>query len=118
MDSQVKQENKFPWKNKKNQINSCDLLEPEPLYLLISRVSYLPLVTEKVKKHFSKSISNENQTQGGEMWFGFNGTPLKWHYQIGVLFDLLAGEDDKLPFNLTVHFTKFPEEVLFKCPNK
>lgn len=52
------------------------------------------------------------------MWFDFNGTPLKWNFPVGLLFDLMVSEDDKLPYLVNVHFTKFPEEVLFKCPNK
>lgn len=51
------------------------------------------------------------------MWFSFNEIPLKWHYPIGLLFDILAN-DGVLPWTVTVHFKKFPEEILFKCPNK
>ncbi|CAO1396232.1 unnamed protein product [Diamesa hyperborea] len=96
-----------------------NISEPEKFYLLISRVSYLPLVTDKVRKHFQKYISNQDAEN--EMWFSFNkkGTqiPLKWHYPIGLLFDLLV-TDETLPWSLSVHFTKFPEDTLFKCPNK
>lgn len=78
--------------------------QPEDFYLMVSRLSYLPLVTDKVrhlpvlrhslgaypnfvffveqvKKHFTKYVSNEDLE--GEVWFDFNGTPLKWHYPIG-----------------------------------
>lgn len=96
-----------------------NISEPEKFYLLISRVSYLPLVTDKVRKHFQKYISNQDAEN--EMWFSFNKKgsqiPLKWHYPIGLLFDLLV-TDETLPWSLSVHFTKFPEDALFKCPNK
>ncbi|XP_037038701.1 autophagy protein 5 isoform X2 [Bradysia coprophila] len=91
--------------------------QPENFYLMISRLTYLPLVTDKVRKHFSRFVSNEHQD--GEVWYDCNGTPLKWHYPIGVLFDLTTSrEDNALPWCLTIHFTKFPEGVLIRCPNK
>lgn len=37
------------------------------------------------------------------------------HYPIGVLFDMYAS-DIQLPWNITVHFDKFPEEELLHCP--
>lgn len=82
-----------------------------------------------------------------EMWFDFNGIPLKWcvmigwgciacrltwralfvgnmnmhelsdnsrHYPIGVLYDLLATQQD-LPWSVTVHFQEFPSSVLLRC---
>jgi len=49
-----------------------------------------------------------------EMWFDFNGVPLKWHYPIGVLYDLLATQSD-LPWPLTVHFQEFPSSSLLRC---
>jgi len=80
-------------------------IKPEPFYLMISRLSYLPLVTDKVnnwnyfticdiliipmcylvfgqvRKYFSRYISAEHQD--GAVWFDFNGTPLRLHYPIG-----------------------------------
>uniref|UniRef100_A0A8D8GL79 Autophagy protein 5 n=1 Tax=Culex pipiens TaxID=7175 RepID=A0A8D8GL79_CULPI len=58
-------------------------VEPEDFFLLIPRLSYFPLVTEKVRRHFLRVVSNE--LQDGEMWMDSNGTPLKWHYPIGIL---------------------------------
>ncbi|CAB1334325.1 unnamed protein product [Coregonus sp. 'balchen'] len=74
--------------------------EAEPFYLLLPRVSYLTLVTDKVKKHFLKVMKAEDVE---EMWFDFEGTPLKWHYPIGLLFDLHAS-NTALPWSITVHF--------------
>ncbi|XP_063709568.1 autophagy protein 5 [Culicoides brevitarsis] len=93
------------------------LQKSESFYLMIPRLSYFPIVTEKVKKHFLRFVPNEYQDN--EMWLSYNGTPLKWHYPIGVLFDLFnVGEDSTLPWALTVHFTKFPDDVIFRCPNR
>ncbi|PVD29204.1 hypothetical protein C0Q70_11801 [Pomacea canaliculata] len=90
--------------------------EPDPYYLLVPRQSYFPLVMDKVQKHFLKHMSTENQ-EHGEMWLEFEGQPLKWHYPIGVLFDLHRNSAS-LPWNLIVHFQNFPEDELLHCPNK
>uniref|UniRef100_A0A182Q286 Autophagy protein 5 n=1 Tax=Anopheles farauti TaxID=69004 RepID=A0A182Q286_9DIPT len=59
-----------------------------------------------------------NELQDGEMWMDSNGTPLKWHFPIGVLYDLLVGTDGTLPWHVTVHFSKFPDDILIRCPNR
>ena len=44
--------------------------------LLVPRQSYLPLVTDKVQRHFLKYADPESH---GEMWLEYNGQPLKWY---------------------------------------
>lgn len=39
-------------------------------------------------------------------------------YILGVLYDLTHREDEGLPWRLTIHFTKFPEDVLVKFSTK
>ncbi|XP_035687247.1 autophagy protein 5-like isoform X2 [Branchiostoma floridae] len=87
---------------------------PEPCYLLVPRQSYFPLVADKVQRYFLKYTAN---SQGEEMWLEYEGQPLKWHYPIGVLFDLHASST-MLPWSLVVHFQKFPEDELLHCPGK
>lgn len=89
-----------------------DMQDQDCFFLMVPRVSYFPLVTDKVKKHFQRFIESED-----EVWFSYNEIPLKWHIPIGLLFDLLV-TDDALPWQITVNFKKYPEDVLFKCPNK
>uniref|UniRef100_A0A8C5H9I6 Autophagy protein 5 n=1 Tax=Gouania willdenowi TaxID=441366 RepID=A0A8C5H9I6_GOUWI len=86
--------------------------EAEPYYLMLPRVSYLTLVTDKVKKHFLKAMRTDEVE---EMWFEYEGTPLKWHYPIGVLFDLHASAS-ALPWSIIVHFKSFPDRDLLHCP--
>ncbi|MBN3305702.1 autophagy protein 5 isoform X3 [Amia ocellicauda] len=86
--------------------------EAEPYYLLLPRVSYLTLVTDKVKKHFQKVMKQEDME---EMWLEYEGTALKWHYPIGLLFDLHAS-NTSLPWSITVHFKNFPEKDILHCP--
>ncbi|CAH0553444.1 unnamed protein product [Brassicogethes aeneus] len=109
-------EGKLPICFKLDNDEVVDIQQPDPFYLMVPRLSYFPLVTDKVKKHFSKYVSKELQDQ--EMWMEFNGQPLKWQYPIGVLSDLLRGPEDHLPWSITVHFDKFPELVIYKFSNK
>ncbi|CAL4188685.1 unnamed protein product, partial [Meganyctiphanes norvegica] len=88
---------------------------PDSYYLMVPRVSYLPLVMEKVRKHFLRSVSSEFQES--EMWLEYDGTPLKWHYPIGVLFDMMA-QGSSLPWTITAHFSHFPEHELMHCNNR
>ena len=77
-------------------------------------MSYFPLVTDKVFRHFQRA---SNQDDIDEMWLEFEGQSLKWHYPIGVLFDMY-GCQSALPWNVTVHFRRFPEQELLRCPNR
>ena len=45
--------------------------------LLLPRISYLPIVTDKVQKHFHRAVNPEVTTTN--IWFDFNGQPLKWY---------------------------------------
>ncbi|XP_044761391.1 autophagy protein 5 [Coccinella septempunctata] len=92
-----------------------ELQQPDPYYLMVPRVSYFPLVIDKVRKHFLSYVISDKMDQ--VMWLEFNGQPLKWHYPIGVLFDLLAKAED-LPWTLTAHFEKFPEEQIYHFKEK
>jgi len=98
----------------------CDQeTEPEPCHLMLPRMSYLPLATEKVKKYFTNKFSNLDPL---EMWFDYKGKALKWHHPIGVLFDQMKGSpldnDEGLPWQLTVHFSNFPKQDLIPCHNR
>lgn len=82
---------------------------PDPCYLMVPRTTYFPLVTDNIYK--------EHADEHSEMWLDYNGQPLKWHYPVGVLFDLY-GLDALLPWNLTVHFKNFPQDDLLHCTNR
>nr|CAG4643425.1 EOG090X0BB3 [Ilyocryptus agilis] len=51
------------------------------------------------------------------MWLEFEKHPLKWHYPVGLLYDLFVS-DMTLPWQVTVHFDKYPENKIMKCPTK
>lgn len=96
---------------------------PDPCCLMLPRMSYLPLATDKVRSHFSPSLS-----QPGEMWLSYRDLPLRWHHPIGLLYDLLAtggpsscppdSTSCPLPWTLTAHFSSFPLDNLLPCPSR
>ena len=77
---------------------------------VFTRVSCVYIILQ-VSRHFHQHI---NKSDKDEIWFEYAGEPLRWHYPIGVLFDL-HGVQDKLPWKITVHFKEFPEEILIRC---
>ncbi|XP_066976010.1 autophagy protein 5 [Macrobrachium rosenbergii] len=94
----------------------CNTLSaPDPYYLMVPRLSYFPLVMDKVRKHLLRFIPPD--LQEAEMWFECDGYPLKWHYPVGVLFDLHCG-GTALPWTITAHFSHFPEKELIRCPSR
>jgi autophagy-related protein 5 len=96
------------------RLSEDDCVEnPDPTYLLLPRLSYLPLATDKVKKYFLKFIP-EHLTDN-DMWFSCGGSPLKWHHPIGVLYDIHGGS---LPWDITVHFSSYPQNELIPCGSR
>ncbi|VDP07226.1 unnamed protein product [Soboliphyme baturini] len=51
-----------------------------------------------------------------DLWLECSGTPLKWHYPVGVLYDLRRPDetDDALPW----HVTDFPENEILHFSTK
>ncbi|KAJ5095893.1 hypothetical protein NUU61_005249 [Penicillium alfredii] len=103
--------------------------QTDPYLIASPRVSYLPSLLPKLRAFFSSSLIEPN-SQPHDGWFAFEGVPLKWHYPIGLLFDLYAGADpasktstrgddspeaeSALPWRLTVHFSDWPDEDLVR----
>ena len=82
---------------------------------MVSRQTYFPLVLDKVQRHFSDSVSTS--LKQNELWLDYNGTPLKWHYPVGLLYDLYANEasantSSNLPWTVNVHFSDYPADML------
>lgn len=107
------------------------LQRPDPYYLMVPRVSYFALVMDKVIKYFSKFVTSNNSS-ASDLWLDFNGRPLKWHYPVGLLWDMFGHENDRiarerdpslpsntlLPWTITIHFQDFPEEDLIRCSTR
>ena len=88
-----------------------DVQPPDAYYLLVSRSTYLPLISAPLKEHFSLS----NIPVNDELYFKDKNTDqiLKWNFPVGVLFDLLGNPED-LPWNVVVYFQGFPTNTLVK----
>ncbi|KAJ2856079.1 autophagy protein 5 [Coemansia erecta] len=121
------------------QLSPSDAIEllasavlPEPFqtfYMLIPRVSYLPFVTNKIKQRWLDPMfalsghlrTNKDEViKETEIWFEYRGQPLRWHYPVGLLYDMLvggvAGGQPELPWCLTLHVRKFPAARLVPNP--
>ncbi|KAJ5895053.1 Autophagy protein [Penicillium taxi] len=101
----------------------------DPYLISFPRISYLPSLLPRLRAFYSSSLINPN-SQHHEGWFEFEGVPLKWHYPVGLLFDLYAGVDpatkranmgddsrnsqSSLSWTLTVHFSDWPSEDLVR----
>lgn len=72
-------------------------------------MGYLPSLAQRLFDHFQSSGNIE------QIWFSFEGIPLKWHYPAGVLYDVFAR--GALPWKLEVSFQDFPVEKVLPAPN-
>ncbi|KAG9325350.1 hypothetical protein KVV02_004125 [Mortierella alpina] len=59
----------------------------EAFFFEASRCSYFSLLTSHVRKHFV-DMALHFIGDDAEVWYEFEGTPLKWHYPIGLLYDI------------------------------
>ncbi|KAI8852171.1 autophagy protein Apg5-domain-containing protein, partial [Chytridium lagenaria] len=102
----------------------------DPLYLLIPRIGYLPLLSPRIYHHFFGPIPEDPTSaleseppalpDDLEVWYDAGGVPLRWHYPIGLLFDLhntpsaSQKQIPELPWEITVHISSFPADKIFR----
>lgn len=89
---------------------------PEPYYMMASRVTYFPLVLDRVVKYFNRFL-DQNKQVVTDMWLDYDGQPLKWQHPIGLSWDLFGSSYD-LPWRLILHFSNFPTQELVRCNTK
>ena len=71
----------------KIEMSIDDLLQtkmPSALYIMAPRENYLYYLLEEVKAMFDSHAPPDKIDCYDEMWFSFNGKPLKWTQAIGV----------------------------------
>ncbi|KAH7391828.1 autophagy protein 5 [Pyrenochaeta sp. MPI-SDFR-AT-0127] len=111
--------------------------ESDPYLIQFPRISYLGLVKNKLHTFFKSSLIYPDVTPA-ETWLSYEGVPLKWHYPLGLLYDLYSGAEPayppdtsspfnkseptdeeltRLPWRLTVHFSSYPTEQLVQLDN-
>ncbi|CAG8758506.1 14056_t:CDS:2, partial [Cetraspora pellucida] len=92
----------------------------EPYFIEAPRCSYFPLWTSQIRKYFVDMALNFIGDDA-DIWYDVDGTPLKWHYPIGLLYDLHTGyrpdsnSPPPLPWPVTVHFKNFPTDKLIRA---
>ncbi|CAF0728095.1 unnamed protein product [Adineta steineri] len=110
----------------KSKVNRSET--PEPFYLMLSRHLYFPCIIDKISRYYS-TYYKENLTDSTNnislhnLWLEYESIPLKWHYPIGVLYDLYTSSLSStsschLPWQIIVHLSKFPENELIRFPDK
>lgn len=75
------------------------------LHVSTSTISFLPIIIPQVQKHFKPETENTNQ-----LWFSYQGSPIRWHLPIGILLDLYRVQNDL--WVITVHFSAFPKDEI------
>lgn len=87
---------------------------PEPYYMMVPRITYFPIVLDRVVKYFNRFM---DKNSSDEMWLDYDGQPIKWQHPIGLSWDLFGSNYD-LPWRLILHFSDFPSKDLVKCNTK
>ncbi|KAF2435118.1 autophagy protein 5 [Tothia fuscella] len=106
----------------------------------VPRISYIPLLLPKLHAFFRSSLIN-HEANFWDGWLSYEDVPLKWHFPLGLLYDLYSGasellqddnglggkkgqpvygaEEQKLrdqlrTWKLTLHYENWPSESLAK----
>lgn len=101
------------------KLNSDDVIgihPPEPYFMMASRITYFPLVIDRVVKYFNRFV-DQTRDITENMWLDFDGQPIKWDYPIGLSWDLHGTRED-LPWRLILHFSNFPSQEISRCNTK
>ncbi|KAK5137634.1 hypothetical protein LTR08_007929 [Meristemomyces frigidus] len=113
--------------------------ESEPYLIQYPRLSYVAFLLPRLHAFFAASLINP-EVPAHEAWLSFEDVPLKWHYPLGLLYDLLSGAEPvdlersrreeqlsasqatagashgavPIPWRLTIHYTDFPGDQLIQ----
>ena len=113
--------------------------ESEPYLVQYPRLSYLGFLLPRLHAFFVSSLIDP-EIPSHEAWISFDGVPLKWHFPLGLLFDLFSGaepvdferrrKDEQLaasqapedgntnpspiPWRLTIHYSDFPGDQIIQ----
>ena len=100
------------------------------------RLTYLAFLLPRLHTFFAPFLIDPN-VEVNEAWLSLEGVPLKWHYPLGLLYDLFSGAEPAngkppgkgqdqsqpapveapadvgpIPWRLILHFTDYPGEQL------
>ncbi|KAH0346991.1 autophagy protein 5, partial [Aureobasidium melanogenum] len=98
--------------------------ETDPYLINVPRLSYLAFLLPRLHAFFSPQLIDPS-IPFQNAWLSFENVALKYHYPIGLLYDLFSGaapanpEDDGtedleelLPWKLVLRYSEFPDEQL------
>ncbi|RMZ74031.1 autophagy 5 [Pyrenophora seminiperda CCB06] len=118
--------------------------ESDPYLIQFPRLSYLGLLVKRLHGFFAGSLIYPD-VRPKDAWLSYEGVPLKWHYPLGLLYDLYSGaeaayppdtgtdadaaaqsqrldsnekESQRLPWRLTLHFSDYPSDQLVQLDNE
>lgn len=114
--------------------------DSEPYLVQPPRLSYLAFLLPQIRTFFDSSLINPD-AQAHDAWISIEGVPMKWHYPLGLLYDLYSGAEpvnlDKhsdgssqtvdetvtragkpLPWRLTIHYTGYPGDQLIQLDSE
>lgn len=63
--------------------------------MLVPRQSYIPLLLPKLHAFFRDLLINE-EANPWDGWLSYQDVPMKWHFPIGLLYDLYSGASERL----------------------
>ncbi|KAL1936595.1 hypothetical protein VTP01DRAFT_729 [Rhizomucor pusillus] len=92
----------------------------KPILIEAARQSYLPQLTERLRPILKSLLSDPDDNR--TIWYEYDNEPLKWHYPIGLLHDLLMYTDENtrrtpLPWRINIRLTNFPTDKLLRSPS-
>lgn len=110
----------------------------EPYLVQFPRLSYLAFLLPRLHAFFVPSLINP-EVSSHDAWFSFEDVPLKWHYPVGLLYDLFSGAEPidldqvpeledhtsqatvqassgvaPIPWKLTIHYSELPADHLLQ----
>jgi autophagy-related protein 5 len=94
-----------------NDVSALD--RPCPMYVLANRMAYLAIFLKDIRKHFDSFAPSP--CDQSEVWLDFDKIPLSWNLPVGVMFDLLEGIEQAVPWTLTLHYRGIPADKITRC---
>ncbi|KAI5818567.1 autophagy protein Apg5-domain-containing protein [Pyronema omphalodes] len=97
----------------------------EPYFISLPRMSYIPLYMTEIYRFFTPFLIDTSVSCLENAWLEFESVPLKWHWPVGVLYDLFTGrdptvttaddeEEHSLPWKLVLRFQNFPSKHIMR----
>jgi len=87
-------------------------------YCLLPRCTYFSFFLKDFIGFLFRDIIEDPDFSWSEVWLDYNGLPLKWHYPLGLLYDLFYKADfesaSKDFWSITLHYGNYPVDKLFR----